>query len=95
MAAYTPTQTDEIVGTLTNGVKLVMTSYSISGVGTDAATVSIPQIRRLVAAMPCESSSAVAGIGAWTYHATTRNALTHTPAASNDGNIFKILSFGF
>jgi hypothetical protein len=95
MAAYTATQTNEIIGTLTNGVKLCMTSYTIAGVGTDAANASIPQMQRMLQAIPCESTSAVAGIGAWTHHATTFNALTYTPAASNDGNIWKILWFGF
>ena len=33
MAAYTATQANEVIGTLTNGVKLVMTTYGIAGVG--------------------------------------------------------------
>jgi hypothetical protein len=95
MAAYVATQTNQLIGTLTNGVKLCMSSYTIAGVGEDAQSAYIPQLQRIYAAMPCESSSTVAGIGAWTYHATLRNGITYTPAASNDGNVFKILWFGF
>jgi len=95
MAAYTATQTNEVIGTLTNGVKLVMTTYGISGVGTDAANASIPPLRRVLAMVPCEEDSTVAGIGAWTQHATLLHTLTFTPAASNDGNNWKILTFGF
>ena len=45
--------------------------------------------------IPCEEDSTVAGIGAWTQHATLLHTLTFTPAASNDGNNWRILTFGF
>lgn len=95
MAAYVATQTNNLIGTLTNGVKLCMSTYTIGGAGTDAQSAYEPNLQRVLAAMPCESSSTVAGIGAWTYHATTRNGITFTPAASNADNVWKILWIGF
>lgn len=96
MAAFTSTQTDKVLGTLTNGMKLVETVVTVTSAGATTATpITISPLKRVIKFIAASKTIATGGIMAWAAHATLLNAVNATPAASADTDIFVIYSFGY
>lgn len=96
MAAFTWTQTDKVIGTLTSGMKVVSTTITFTNVETDAGTIYVKPLQRIISILPAgQKTKNVAGIASWVKHATLLNALTVTPAVSNTGNVWEVISFGY
>lgn len=96
MAAFTYTQTDTVLGTLTNGRKIVSTVVTVTSVDATTSTpITIKPLDRIIKfiAGP-QLNSAPAGIMAWVADATYPNIIGATPAASANADTFEIISVG-
>ena len=96
MAAFTWTQTDKVLGTLTNGMKVVETVVSITSAGatTDTA-ITISPLKRVVKFIAGSKTISTGGIVAYSAHATLLNKIYMKPAASANTDLFTIISFGY
>jgi hypothetical protein len=96
MAAFTFTQTDKVIGTLTNGMKVVETVVTVTSVGATTATpVYIKPLQRVVRFIAATREVTAGGIMKWAAGTTLLNTVEGTPAASANGDIFTIISFGY
>lgn len=96
MAAFTFTQTDNVIGTLTNGMKVVSTTVTFTSAGTGATTVYVKPLQRIVGFLSGGHKTIVVGTFlAITAHATIPNAISITPTATNDTGVEEIISFGY
>jgi hypothetical protein len=97
MAAFTFTQTDEVIGTLDSGMKIVSTTITFTSAGeSTATTVYVKPLQRIIGFLSGGHKTIVVGtfltIAA---HATIPNALAITPSATNDTGVEEIISFGY
>jgi hypothetical protein len=93
------TQTNTVLGTLTNGMKVVSTVLAGAGVGEEAGTFTITPLEHIIAAVPA-ISVACAGIYTATALVVTLNAgNTVTMRAQTAGGMATanvvLLSFGY
>lgn len=96
MAAFTFTQTDKVLGTLTNGMKLVETLVTITSVGATTATpITIKPLRRVQTFIAASKTITAGGIVEWAADATVLNVINATPAASANTDVFVVYSFGY
>jgi hypothetical protein len=96
MAVFTFTQTDKVLGTLTNGMKLVETVVLITSADNGTATpIYIKPLHRVVKFIATTRDLVAVDIMAWAAGTTILNTIEGTPAASLDANVYTILSFGY
>jgi len=96
MAAFTWTQTDTVLGTLTNGMKVVETVVTVTSIGATTATaITIKPLRKVIKFIAGSKTIATGGIMAYAAHATLLNKINMTPAASANTDVFTIISFGY
>jgi hypothetical protein len=110
MAVFTYTQTDALLGTLTNGRKIVQSVFTVTSAGTTATTV-YPGGANLKGGTGVAATGGTLGGGlnhiiAWCpswrsivsgqvkFAASGKNGITVTPAATIDGLTFAILAVG-
>lgn len=97
MAAFTFTQTDYVIGTLTNGMKVVSTTVTFTSTGATTATpVTVKPLRKIIHFLPAGTkTTGSGGIVAWALSTTTQNIINGTPAASNNAGVVELISFGY
>lgn len=97
MAAFTFTQTDNVIGTLTNGLKIVITDVTVADAGTGAGSnVKIKPLQRVIKFLPAGTkTTGTGGIIAWTSHATELATVSGNAAGDDTNGVVSILSFGF
>jgi hypothetical protein len=94
MAVFSYTQTDVILGKLTNGMKIVLTTVTnTDGANSGITAITVRPLSRITAftvglAIPLAFDYIVAA------HATQPNALNITPSAAANTSVLKILSVG-
>jgi hypothetical protein len=93
MVAMTFTQTDTVLGKLTNGRKLVLTVVTVTNGGLEAGTVTVKPLKSIV--------KWVVGLRkplAFDYYAadqgTIQNRISITPSGDSTGAVLEILSVG-
>jgi hypothetical protein len=91
------TQTDAVIGTLTNGMKVVSTTVTFTNADTGVATtVYVKPLVRIIGFISAGNKLPVASaFNVWAAHATIPNGLTVTPTASTNTGITEIISFGY
>jgi hypothetical protein len=95
MAVFAYTQTDNIIGTLTNGMKLVSTTVTVTDANVDATTITVKPLERIIGFSVGTKKHVVGAFMDWNIHATTPNAVQGNPAASANTAVIEILSFGY
>ena len=94
MAAFTFTQVDKVIGTLTNGMKMVSTVVTVTSAGATTATpVYIKPLKRVITFIAGTRTVTAGGIMAWA--AGGLNTVRGNPAASANADVFQIISFGY
>jgi hypothetical protein len=93
MAVFTYTQSDVVLGKLTNGNKIVHTILTITNNGTDATTITILPLQRVIAftvglALPATDTFEVVG------STTVLNKIVVTPVADATNDVLHIFSVG-
>lgn len=93
MAAFTFTQTDVVLGKLTNGKKLVHTTITVTNGGLTITPVTINPLNRVIEwtiglAKPLTDTFVCAD------HATQLNAINITPSGDATGDVIQIFSVG-
>jgi hypothetical protein len=91
------TQTDAVIGTLTNGMKVVSTTVTFTNADTAVATtVYVKPLVRIIGFLSAGNKKPIASaFNVWAKHATIVNAVTVTPTATTDTGITEIISFGY
>lgn len=94
MAVFTYTQSDVVLGRLTNGTKIVLTTITnTDGVNNGITAITVKPLKRILAftvglAKPLAFDYIVAA------HATLLNAVNITPSAAANTSVLQILSVG-
>ena len=94
---FTHTQTHKVIGTLTNGMKVVETILTVTDDSTATATdILISPLKRVTKFIAGSQTFTTGGIMAWAAHAAPElNVITATPASSAINDVFTIISFGY
>ena len=93
MATFTSTQTDTVMGKLTNGRKLVLTVVTIADAGVEATTITVKPLTKIIAWVPGWRNSDAKDF-IFADQGTIRNQITVTPSADATDAVLEILSVG-
>ena len=93
MVAFNYTQTDVVLGRLTNGRKLVHTTVTVTDNGATITPITIKPLKRVLKwtiglATPATDTFVCAD------HATQLNAITITPSGDSTNDVIQIFSVG-
>jgi hypothetical protein len=93
MATFTSTQSDVVLGKLTNGKKLVHTTLTITSAGTDATTITCRPLQRIdgwfMAFTTPGTDTFVCADGA-----AVLNTITVTPSADSTNDVIQFIFVG-
>jgi hypothetical protein len=97
MVVFAYSQTNTVIGTLTNGMKVVSSLVTVSDANFGTATVlTIKPLQKVVKFIACaQLNGAPLGIMTWAAGANLLNTIEGTPVASANGDTFRIISFGY
>jgi hypothetical protein len=95
-AVFTHTETYKVIGNLTNGMKLVSTTVTVSngGFGTDTA-ITIKPLKRVIGFTVIGKTPIASAFVAWAIDSALLNVINGKPVASANGGIYEILAFGY
>lgn len=92
MAVFAYTQTEQVLGKLTNGRKLVLVEITITDSNTSATTITMKSIIRLIG-----WTLGLGSPGTTTYvcaNGSAQNTITITPSGDSTNEILQILAVG-
>lgn len=92
MAVFAYTQTERVLGKLTNGRKLVLTEITITDSNTSATTITIKSLRKLIG-----WTLGLGTPGADTFvcaDGSADNTISITPSADATNDVLQILAVG-
>lgn len=93
--AFLHSETHKVIGTLTNGMKVVSTIVTVTDDSTATATpITISPLVRVKKFIAGTQTVTTGGIMKWAADATKLNVINATPAASAHDDVFEIISVG-
>jgi hypothetical protein len=95
MVAFAHSETHTVLGTLTNGLKIVSTVMTVTNTESTTATpITISPLTRIIKFIAGTQTVTTGGIMGWVISGTYPNIINATPAGSAHDDIFEIVSIG-
>jgi hypothetical protein len=95
MVACAYTQTDRVVGTLTNGRKIVSTTVTVTDAGEEITQITVPSLKKIIAYVPSYKTSVATAVTSTIANGTLPNQFAITAGAGGiDGAVIEVISVG-